>query len=258
MKKKKTSLAYRALRALVRACYPHMEVVGRENLPRGAAVIVGNHAQMHGPIACELFFTENRYTWCAGQMLHLKEVPAYAYQDFWSGKPARTRWFYRLLSYLIAPLSVLIFNNANTIPVYRDARLLTTFRTTLEKLRQGAHIVIFPEHNQPYNQIVSDFQNRFVDVARLYHSKTGEELCFVPLYIAPALKKMCLGRPVYANSAAAPEEERSRVCREVMEEITHMACALPRHRVVPYSNIPKKDYPYSVAQEVSDCEEAGG
>ena len=133
--KRKISPLYRFIKVLVRVFYPKMGVVGAENLPEEAAVIVGNHTQMNGPIACELYLPGEHYTWCAGQMMELKEVPAYAYADFWSGKPKYIRWFYKLLSYLIAPLSVCVFNNANTIPVYRDNRIVTTFRLTMDRLR---------------------------------------------------------------------------------------------------------------------------
>ena len=46
-------------------------------------------------------------------MMHRDEVAAYAYRDFWSGKPRAVRWFYKLLSHLIVPLSVCVFNNAS-------------------------------------------------------------------------------------------------------------------------------------------------
>ena len=118
------------------------------------ALIVGNHAQMNGPIAGELCVPGTHYTWCASQMMELREVPAYAYRDFWSGKPGYIRWFYKLLSYLIPPLSVCVFNNANTIPVYRDGRVVTTFRETAEKLTDGAFVTVFPEHAAPHNHIV--------------------------------------------------------------------------------------------------------
>jgi len=253
---KKTSPLYRAIKAIVRACFPRMEIVGAENLPEGEAVLVGNHAQMNGPIACELFFPGNRYTWCAGQMMHLKEVPAYAYQDFWSQKPRSVRWLYKIASYLIAPLSVLVFNNANTIPVYHDARVLTTFRTTLQKLQEGAKIVIFPEQALPQNNIVCAFQDRFVDLARMYHTKTRKELDFVPMYICPALKKIVLGKPVRFRPGSDTDAERARICRVLTDEISALAYSLPRHRVVPYLNIPKKDYPHNLPTEVNNYEEA--
>ncbi len=249
MSEKKVSPAYKVVKALVRLFYPKMEVVGTENLPDGAAMIVGNHTQMHGPIACELYFPGNRYTWCAGQMMELKEVPGYAYQDFWSQKPKRSRWFYKIVSYIIAPLSVLIFNNANTIAVYHDNRILGTFRETVKKLQSGASVVVFPEHDVPYNHILCEFQDRFIDIARLYYKRTGKELDFVPLYIAPDLKKMVLGRPIRFCATNSHEEERKRICTYLMEQITDLACALPKHTVVPYRNIPKKLYPSNISDE---------
>ena len=128
MEEKKTSQLYKIIKGLVWFFYPKLEVVGTENLPEEAAIIVGNHTQMNGPIAAELYCPGKHYTWCAGQMMHLKEVPGYAFQDFWSQKPTWTHQFYKVLSCIIAPLSVCVFNNANTIGVYRDSRIVATFK----------------------------------------------------------------------------------------------------------------------------------
>ena len=241
---------YEGIKVLVRLFYPRIEVVGTENLPNEPAIIVGNHTQMNGPIACELYFPGKRYIWCAGQMMHLKEVPQYAFQDFWSKKPKGIRWFYKLLSDIIAPLSVCVFNNANTIAVYRDSRAISTFKKSVAKLQEGFSIIIFPEHDEDYNHILCQFQDKFVDVARLYYKKTGVELTFVPLYIAPYLKKMFIGKPIRFCSSAPIDEERQRICDYLMKEITNIACSLPPHTVVPYRNVSKKDYPSSISGEV--------
>lgn len=249
MKEKKISPLYRAVKGFLRLVYPRIEVVGAEHLPQESCVIVGNHSQMNGPIACELYFPVERYTWCNAEMLHLKEVPAYAYRDFWSQKPARSRWFYKILSYIIAPLSVFLLGNANTIGVRHDARIMSTFRETMSCLASGASVVIFPEKDGAHDGLLYPFQEGFVDVARLYHRKTGQCLSFVPLYIAPRLKKMYLGEPTRFCPENSPEEERRRICDHLREEISSIARSLPRHRVVPYRNIPKRLYPYNKPDE---------
>lgn len=253
---KQTSLLYRIIKRLVRTFYIKYEVEGMENLPDEPCIVVGNHTQMHGPLASELYFPGYSYTWCAGEMMHLKEVPEYAFTDFWSQKPKYTHWFYKLLSYLIAPLAVCIFNNANTIGVYRDGRIISTFRETVKRLNEGASVVIFPEHDVKYNNIVYEFQEGFVDIARLYYKRTGKELTFVPLYIAPNLHKMYLGKPIRFRSSAPKAEEHARICQYLMDEITQIARSLPEHTVVPYRNIPKKDYPFNIPREVTH-EKAG-
>lgn len=252
MSEKKISPLYRIIKWLVWLFYPKMKVYGAENLPEGPCIIVGNHTQMNGPIACELYCPGEHYTWCAGEMMHWGEVQSYAFRDFWSQKPKAVQWWFKFLSYLIVPLSVCVFNNANCIGVYHDARIMSTFKETIAKLRGGARIVIFPEHDVPRNHIVCDFQDRFIDVARMYCKKNGAELPFVPLYVAPNLKGIYFGKPVYFDSSAPLETERRRICERLMDDITDMACSLPIHTVVPYRNIPKRLYPKNKSTEVSE------
>ncbi|MBQ8946687.1 MAG: hypothetical protein IJ058_07745 [Lachnospiraceae bacterium] len=228
---------------------PVYEITGIENIPGEGCVIVGNHSHMYGPIASELYAPGEHYTWCAGEMMHASDVADYAYRDFWSGKPKAVRWFYRLLSYAITPLAVCIFNNAHTIGVYHDSRILNTFRESVNLLSGGANVVIFPEHNVPYNNIVYEFQDKFIDLARTYRQKNDRNLAFVPMYISPGLKKIIYGKPVYYTQDAPGREERARVSRELMESITSMAVSLPEHTVIPYPNMAAGNYPSSLPLE---------
>lgn len=238
-----------AVRWIVKLVYPKIAVVGAENLPDDACIVVGNHAKMNGPITAELYYPRERLTWCAAQMQKLKEVPAYAYQDFWSGKPRYIQWFYKLLSYVIAPLSVSIFNNAAVIPVYHDNRVISTFRQTVKALDQGVDVIIFPEKLEKRNQILYQFQENFVDVAKLYYKRTGKRVSFVPMYLAPALKQLHLGTPVAFDPEAPIEQEKKRICDEMAKAITAIAESLPEHTVVPYENMPKRLYPKNIPCE---------
>lgn len=260
--KKKTNgfsrVCFRIIRKIVYIVYPKIKTEGLENLPDEPCIFVGNHTQMNGPIICELYSPVPCRTWCAGQMMNLKEVPAYAYADFWSGKPKYIRWLYKILSYIIAPLSVCVFNNANTIAVYRDNRIISTFRNTVSALMEGSSVVVFPECYDEYNNIVNRFQEKFVDVARIYYRKTGKAVKFVPVYIAPKLKTMYFGTPTEFDPETNINEERHRICTYLMNEITDIAVNLPLHTVVPYSNISKKYYPTNIpCKEACNDEKAG-
>ena len=246
MEEKKTSLLYKIIKGLVWFFYPKLKVVGSENLPDDAAIIVGNHTQMHGPIASELYLPGKHHTWCADQMMHLKEVPAYAFEDFWSKKPASVRWIFKIFSYLIAWPASFLMSNAETIGVYHDHRLVNTFRQTVRALQSGRYVVVFPEGYDLYNPIVYQFQQGFVDAARLYYKKTGKAMLFTPMYIAPKLKRFVIGKPVAFNPDAPIIEERARISEALMREITDLAVAQPRHAVVPYPNIPKREYPLNI------------
>ncbi len=256
-KKKRNSIPFRIAKFFVRALYPKIEIVDQELLSGEPMVFVGNHSQVHGPLTCELYFPDNCYAWCEGQMVHLKEVPAYAYVDFWSYKPKSMQWFYKLLSYIIAPIAVFIFKNARTIPVYHDTRIVSTIRESMNLLDSGNHVIIFPEHDVEFNNIIYDFQERFIELARFYHKKRGKILSFVPMYIAPKLKKTYFGQPIKFDPANDIALERDRIREYLMTEITNIARSLPEHTVVPYRNVSKKLYPKNIpADPQEDTENA--
>ena len=152
---------------------------------------------------------------------------------------------------------MLIFNNASTVPVYHDTRLITTFRRSIELLQEGRSMIIFPEWNKRYNNILYDFQDKFVDLARFYYKKTKKALLFVPVYNAPKLHKTVIGKPVRFDPDAPIESERERICKAMKDAITEMAASLPEHTVIPYRNIPKRLYPKNIPIEVYTDEETG-
>lgn len=244
----------RLIRKAVDIVYPDIALVGTENIPQEPCVLVGNHSQAHGPIITEERLPFDHYTWCSAEMMHREEVAEYAFADFWSQKPKSVRWIFWLISRILPIPASYIMSNARTIPVYRDSRCLTTFKRSVEKLQEGFHLVIFPERHQPYNNILYDFQDRFIDVARLYYKKTGKCLAFVPMYLAPKLKKVFFCPPVVFDPTVPMDQERQRIRAYLMDSITKTAIAQPRHTVIPYANIPKRDYPQNTPCEVTDLE----
>ena len=248
----------RIIRKAVDLCYPEMELVGLQNLPEEACVIVGNHSQAHGPIITEERLPFDHYTWCAWQMMDKKEVADYAFEDFWQDKPGCTQWFYWLVSRIIRTPAVYIMTHARTIPVYHDTRCLTTFRRSLEKLQEGFHLVIFPECREEYNNILYEFQDKFIDLAWMYHKRTGQILNFVPMYLAPKLKKIFFGQPIVFDPEAPKQTERARIKQALMDSITSIACAQPLHTVIPYRNISSKYYPKNLPCEVYQVEKTDG
>lgn len=247
MKKvKKTSLPskiiFKTLIFFAKIFYKKTEIVGIERLLGGNKIIVSNHAQLNGPIIGELFMPENCYIWANGQMVRCREVHKYAMNDFFSYKSQRIQPIYNFASYLLAFLLPCVINNARTIPVYRDARIVSTFRATIKHLENGDSILIFPEKHEKYNNIVNKFQENFIDVARLYYKKTGIELTFLPMYVAPNMSKAYIGEGIRFDSNKSIGEERERISTYLSDEITKIGRSLPRHTVVPFDNISRKQY----------------
>ncbi len=236
---------YRLIRKVVSWVMPVYNVEGIDNLPDGPAVVVGNHSQAFGPLAAELYFPGKHYTWCISEMMEKEKVADYAYSDFWSGKPALIRPFFRLFSYIIPPLAEIVFTNAYTIPVYRDKRVMKTFQISCDKLEDNAKVVIFPEDYTEHNNIVHEFQRGFVHVAKYYYRMTGKIVPFVPMYVCPELRKLVIGKPILYSPELPGGQEADRICTYLQDAISEIAYDMPRHRVVPYPNVSKKNYPYN-------------
>ncbi|MDO4648614.1 MAG: hypothetical protein Q4B26_08175 [Eubacteriales bacterium] len=240
---------YRWIRFNVWLFFPKYTVEGVENLPDEPAVIVGNHCKANGPIFSQLYMPRKSFTWCVANMMHVKEVPSYAFEDFWSRKPKWTHWFYHLASYIIAPLAAFIMTNANTIGVYHDKRVIKTFQDSAEKLGSGSDVVIFPECYEEHNNIVNNFQQGFAELGRFDYRKNKRRTPFVPMYLCPDLKKAVFGKPIYYDPEADKKAEPARICTELMDAISEMAYELPRHKVTTYNNISKKHYPENIRME---------
>ncbi len=236
-------IVYRIIRKLASVAMPVFQVEGAENLPDGPSIVVGNHSQAYGPVAAELYFPGEHYTWCISEMMEKENVADYAYKDFWSKKPALIRPFFRLVSHMIPAVSEIVFTNAATIPVYRDKRIMNTFQISCDRLKDGAAVVIFPEEYTEYNNIVHKFQRGFVHTAKYYYRQTKETIPFVPMYVCPELGKLVLGKPILYSPDNSSDEEAERICSYLQDSISELAYNLPRHRVVPYPNVSKKNYP---------------
>lgn len=241
-RKKKKFLLF--LEGIVKIFYRKRKTIGEENVPNEACMIISNHSQIHGPLAGELFL-KNKLIWCDGPMMNRKEVPEYTARVFWKDKPKKSMWFYKMLGHLIARPASYILGNADTIGVFRDTRLFTTFKTTVDALKDGTNIVIYPECPVERNEIVNEFNLHFVDTARMYYKETGKCLAFVPMYHAVKLKKFVYGKPIYFDPSIDNVSQRTRICNYLMDEITALAKSLPRHKVIPFNNVGKKNFKYS-------------
>ena len=236
---------YKIVRKFLLVFYPKLTVNNLEQIPEEPCVIISNHCQIAGPFSCELFFPGNNMIWCAGELCHKEQVAEFAYDDFFKFKSKKYKWWYKLQARLLVYVLPFLFNNSSTIPVYRGFKIAETFNNTIKALEEGKNVIIFPESFDGYNNIINKFHEGFVDIGKMYYKRTGKNLAFVPMYLAPKLKSAYLDEPIIYNGENSVKDERKRLCKYLEDTITERGRSLPRHIVVPHDNIPKKDYKYN-------------
>ncbi|MBE5737880.1 MAG: hypothetical protein E7348_05710 [Clostridiales bacterium] len=239
---KKKTLTYKFIANCSKVYYKKNEYIGLENLPDEPCIITGNHSKLHGPINAELYFPTKKLIWCDEPMMNKKEFIGYAYKTFFNGKP---NFFHKIGMHILAPIVANVMSSADSLPVYRDMRIMKTYKATTEAINNGLNVVILPECTEEYNEITNCFNEYFVDAARFYYKHYQKELLFVPMYYSVRLKKMVFGKPIRFDSKNSIDEERKRICAYLMDEITKIAKTLPRHVVVPFNNVDKSQYKYS-------------
>jgi hypothetical protein len=165
------------------------KLVGEENLPRrGPAVFVANHLEATGPIAACCSVPLRLYSWIIGDMIDKDLAPEWLRWDFVERtlriKPPLSRWVARGLAKLTVPF----LRSLGTVPVYHGAyeRLQESLRLSMDVLRQGKFLLVFPEDNQMVMDPVTKmraFQRSFVRLGEMYYEETGERLEFYPLAV---------------------------------------------------------------------------
>lgn len=245
MKKTKKPILYHVLRFIIRLFYPTYKQINFSRVDGAANIYIANHAQSHGPFSMSYDLIEPKKIWAVGEMCNRKEVTKYAMEDFWRLKSKWIKWWYYCISVcFLAPIGSFLFRWGDTIPIYKDTRLKQAIRDTVYYMDTHS-IVIFPENRNPYNRYLNMFEERFVDVARQFVKVNPKEVYFHPVYVCPAFKTLVFGEPILFNRLAPINEERNRIIALLQTRITALGDALEPHRIVPYINIKKSDYPIS-------------
>lgn len=192
------------------------EMIGEENLPRrGPAVFIANHLDATGPIAAACSIPLRIHPWVIGDMMDEDLAPAWLQEDFTERQlhlqPPLSEWIARVLCRIAVPL----FYSVGCIPVYRGdyERMQETLRMSMDVLRQGQFLLVFPEDNRlSVNPVtkMQPFQHSFARLGEMYYEETGERLEFYPIAIHES-GVMRVGKAVTFNPINPVGQERRRL-----------------------------------------------
>ena len=153
---------YTVLRGACRVVMPKMRAEWAVPFDGQPSVFCPNHAGAFGPIDMCVFFplSDHCHPWLNAAVTDPKLVPAYVRQDYWWRPGCRLEPLYNAtLPYLAAAVLPPILRSVPGVPVYHDMQVIKTFRKSIEYLRQGEHLIIFPQ--QP-----SGFQSHYQELNR--------------------------------------------------------------------------------------------
>ena len=203
-----------SLKALLGLFKKKPAIIQLESTGNQPTIYVANHAAANGPFTYELFFPYRFVPWGTHEMCgNISERWNYLYHVFYKKKQG----FSPLKSFLIATpfcvISKMLYRGAELIPTYKDLRLSTTIKHSIQAMQNGKNVLIFPENSEDvgYCENIDRFHRGFVLLARRFQHNTGCEVPICPVYYNGKRNRMVIGRPVYLR-----ELHKQGVCSDDM------------------------------------------
>lgn len=230
----------RTMHRVCRMVFPKAETVCEEPLSAEPAVFVCNHANIIGPVMMTLYFERKHKSWIVHCALDKTKTANFAYHDILFGDSRRNKRFNRALSKVIKQLLPTLLKYEDYIPVYHDSKIATTFKQSVKALNDGEDLVIFAESTERYTEYINRLQPGFVDVARLYHRRSGKRLSFYPVYIEKKNAVISIGKPIVYDPEIPMDEQREIITDYLADNIDRLARKLPEHKPAPF--LPQRWY----------------
>ena len=196
--------------------------------PENPIVFLGNHAEIYGPIASALCFPVPVRFWVISKMMFRKQdVRAYLYENTFSRKTFLPVFVRKLLAWFLGWLSVNVMNALRAIPVYRDSpmKLRQTVRESVEALKNGENLMIFPEHPEGkyVKNGISELSPGFLMLAEAWWKKAEKQLRIMPVFANREKRTFTFGEEIRYEPENGYAAEQERILKEAYEQLSALS-----------------------------------
>lgn len=207
---------FNVLSRIARPFLPVKDITYAEPLGEEPVIFLANHLGALGPMymSITLPLRDNVAIWCNEGMMDEKLIVDYVRHDWWWRPESRLAPFYSAtLPYIARAIVPRVLRSAPTIPVYRDARVMTTMRASLKALREGKHVVIFPELPDGFGSHAETLQMGWLNLTAMYLRATGKRIRLVPVHIDQKARVFRVGKGITVDPDVPLKEQESAIER---------------------------------------------
>lgn len=224
MKQKKNSTGikrkwwFRVLKKIMKIRYkkPTFIYLGEEISTGG--LILSNHEGTDAPMSFEIYSGKPVRFWGAYEMNSgLKKMYKYQSEVYFHQKKHWKLFPAKLFCLIASPLTNMFYKGLDLISTYPDTRFIKTMRQSIEAIKRGENLVVFPEKSDNgYQDVLDGFYGGFVFFAD-YCKKNGIDL---PIYISYYNKKdriYLVDSPVYYSELCKNGETREQIAKRLCD-----------------------------------------
>ena len=182
VKKSKRKWYFRLLKKIMKIRYKKPKFVFLGEEIQTSSVILSNHEGTDAPMSLEIYLDKPLRMWGAHEM-NSGLIKLYKYQTkvYYHQKKGWNLFLARLFCLLASPLTYLFYSGLNLISTYKDSRFRKTIAESLEAIKKGENIVIFPEDStNGYLEKLEGFYSGFVMLCDVCYKKGID----VPIYVS--------------------------------------------------------------------------
>lgn len=246
--KKKRRWYFRFLLTLMKGRYkkPKFVYLGEEITTGG--IILSNHEGTDAPISLEMYLDRPLRMWGAWEM-NSGLVKMYKYQTrvYYHEKKHWNLHLARLFCLLASPLTNLFYSGFDLISTYRDGRFLKTIRESIDALKAGDNIVIFPEDStEGYKAELDGFYQGFIALAEVAYKK-GMDVPVYVTYFQKQNKVYVIDKPVLYSELIKDGASREEIAKRLVDRCNQLG-------KMDFSDSETEDKQDSPAEEIAVTE----
>ena len=189
--------------------------------PDGPTAYICSHGNLRGPLATLCWLPFAARPW----VLHVftdRETCRAQYRDYtFSQRFGMPGPVAALAAWAVSGYVSALMRSLGAIPVYRGmAQIRETFRETVEALRVGDSVLIFPDvEYTDESGDVGEVYEGFLLLERFWRRASDQPLKFVPLRLDPVGRRITAGEAVVFDRSAGWKAEMQRVKEALREEM---------------------------------------
>lgn len=207
---------YDALKTLTYPFFRVKRIEYAEPVGDEPVIFLANHLGAVGPMYMSITFPlrDQVAIWCNEGMMEEKLIVEYVRHDWWWRPESKLASLYNAtIPYIARAIVPKVLRSAPTIAVCRDARIMSTMRKSLAALKDGKHIVIFPERPNGFDSHEEYLQMGWLNLTAMYYRATGKVIKMIPVHIDVPGKTFRVGKAITADPEVPVREQEAQIER---------------------------------------------
>lgn len=170
-----------------------------EEMEKG--IIISNHSAASGPMTLALYFPSFFVPWGThGMTENYFKRWKYLYHIFYQQKIGYGKFRSFILATLFGIVSKRLYVGMQLIPTYGDMRLANTIKLSVNHLKAGNSVLIFPEDSDTgYHEKLIKYNQGFVFLSERHYKLESIDIPIYPIYYHKQKGVIIIGKKEYIN-----------------------------------------------------------